>query len=58
MASDCQPDERIFSSIAVWDTCYKSAEEAMAAAFSASKAIQGKTREDFISDYVNNLSGS
>ena len=56
MTDNYQPDEqddRIFSSIAIWDACYEIAQEAMAAAGSGSKTIQGKTLEDFISDYVD-----
>ncbi len=61
MANHYQPDEqddRIFSSTAVWDACYEIAQEAMAAALSGSKTIQGKTLEEFISDYVDDLAGS
>ena len=60
MGNNYQPDDqddRIFSSIVVWDACYEIAQEAMAAAASGSKTIQGKTLEDFISDYVDDLAG-
>ncbi|PZR26416.1 MAG: hypothetical protein DI535_14190 [Citrobacter freundii] len=53
-----EQDDRIFSSTAVWDACYEIAQEAMAAALSGSKTIQGKTLEKFISDYVDDLGGN
>jgi hypothetical protein len=51
-------DDRIFSATDIWDACHDIAQAAMAAAFAGYKSIEGKSLEDFITDYVDELEGS
>ncbi|TXJ28081.1 MAG: hypothetical protein E6Q24_07070 [Chitinophagaceae bacterium] len=50
-------DDRIFSATDMWDACYEIAQAAMAAAFSGHKTINGKSLENFITSYVDDLEG-
>ena len=53
-----ESDDRIFTATDMWDACYEMIQAAMAAAFEGHKTIEGKSVEDFITAYIDELGGS
>lgn len=58
MYEQAEEDDRIFSATDLWDTAYEIAQHFIAVAFTGSKTVDGKSLEQYITDYVDGLEGS
>lgn len=52
-----EEDDRLFTATDVWDAAYEIAQTFTAAAFTGSKRVDGKTLEEYITEYVDGLEG-
>lgn len=57
-AIECWEDDRIFTSADLWELSYETVQQFMAAAFCGCKTVDGKSPEEYISQRINEMTGS